>query len=301
MKKFGVFGVPILHSLSPKLFDAAYHSDYSYIRLIANNPNEAMLLAEKLGLSGINITAPFKNVNLWGEGKKSGDVEFLGFTNTILIDGNVKQFYNTDIDGVSYKLDNIIGEKCLVLGAGGAGITAAYALKKLGGEVILANRTVEKAANAAQKIGCDYCSLEEAQMVDAKIVVNTLKVKILDIKQNQILIDAIYHNSPYQNQFATGLHWLIGQAVTAYRLFTNQEPDIEAMINIDPKIPTTIKFVGDRSNELTKLFPPNLIAPNGVEIWLYDGESDHFQTAWAVIDATTKSNQQIYEEIYRTL
>lgn len=298
MKKFGVVGNPILHSLSPRLFKAAYGSDSIYLRLIAKTADQALKLFYELNLTGMNVTAPFKEVGLWGEGVKSKEVEILGMTNTIVKENGQLKFYNTDLDGVGYKLSDVKGVSCVVLGAGGAGRTAAYFLKQRGADVTIANRTVNKAATVAQKFGCNYCGLDEIPHAD--IIVNTLHVKVLEVDPNQRLVDAIYHHSPYENQYATGLDWLIGQAISAYRLFTDEKPNIEAMKAIDGLIPKTIRFVGKRSEELTKMFPPELIGEEGMEIWLYDGESDFSKTAWAVIDATIKTNKEIYEEIYKT-
>lgn len=295
MKKFGVTGNPILHSLSPKLFNAAYNSDYIYLRLIAKTAGEALKLFHELDLSGMNVTAPFKDVQLWGEGVMSREVEILGMTNTILKEGGQLKFYNTDIDGVGYKLPNVKGLRCVVLGAGGAGKTAAYLLRQRGAEVTIANRTVSRAAAVAQKFDCTYCDLR--LIPKAEIIVNTLHEKVMEIGSDQRLVDAIYHHSPYENQYATGLDWLLGQALSAYRLFTGEEPNLEAMSKIDSTIPTTIRFVGNRSEELTRMFPQEMIGEDGMELWLYDGKSDFSKTAWAVIDATTKTNKEIYEEI----
>lgn len=300
MKIFGVCGNPILHSLSPKLFHSAYGSEYIYIRLIARTPEEVLRLFYSLGMSGVNVTAPFKDVNMWGEGVQNDDVKIIGVMNTIVRSGDVLMFYNTDIDGVTSTLGNIEGLRCLVLGAGGAGIGAVYALKKLGAQVTVANRTVSRAKAVAEKFGCDYCSLEK--LPDAEIIVNTLHVKMMEPTVNQIFVDAIYHNSPYldaQCNYINGLEWLKGQAVSAYRLFTSCEAVIG---DITLTIPKTINLVGIRAEEVKKKFPAELIDDGGMEIWLYDGiMEDYLNTAWAVIDATTKTNDEIYEEIYQSI
>ncbi|MEG0500576.1 MAG: hypothetical protein RR550_05565, partial [Rikenellaceae bacterium] len=133
------------------------------------------------------------------------------------------------------------------------------------------------------------------------IYVNTLHVKVVDLRPDQKLIDAIYHHSPYDTNFASGFDWLLGQAIPVYRLFTHREPNIAAMTHIDNTIPSTIHFVGERSREISQLFPPEQISDDGMEIWLYNGTNDYFTTAWAVIDTRTKTNAQIYEEIHCTL
>lgn len=299
MKKFGIAGSPILHSLSPNLFKAAYHSDYSYLRLMVETPDEAMVLFEELGLSGINVTAPFKDVTLWGDGVLSREVEVLGAMNTIIKQDNKLYFHNTDVYGVRWKLPDVKGVKCLILGAGGAATAAAYTLIERGGDVIIANRTLSRAKNLANKLGCNYCGLDN--IPHTKIIVNTLKVKAMNISKDQILIDAIYHDSPYSNSFANGMDWLVGQAIMSYKIFTKEDPDIEAMCQIDASRPTKLSFKGERSAEIETLFSKSLISDDGMEIWLYDGKSDYMNSAYAVIDAREKSKEKIYEEICKAL
>lgn len=295
MKIFSVTGDPILHSLSPKLFEAAYGGEFNYLRLMSKSADEALRLFHDLNLSGMNVTAPFKDISLWGNGVLSHEVEQLGMTNTIVRDGDTLKFYNTDGDGVRFKLHNVCGMRCVVLGAGGAGRVAAYTLREMGAEVTIANRTVSR----AEKTGFPFCGLDA--IPDADIYVNTLHIKTIDIKENQKLINAIYHKSPYSESFATGMDWLIGQGISAYRLFTGKEPNVDAMFNIDCSMPSTIHLLGKRSEEITKLFPYELISEDGMKIWLYDGENDYSDRAWAVIDIRKKPNNQIYEEIYHSL
>lgn len=297
MKLFGVTGNPILHSLSPALFAAAYNGRYKYIHILADEPSEVLHLLSALDLRGINITAPFKNLDNWGVGEVSREVRELGFMNTLKrnSDGNLS-FHNTDIEGVIFKIERGRYKRALVLGAGGAGFTAAYALRSIGIETIIANRTVRE----------DFVSLQEAQAVasEVDIILNTLHVRVLDNIDNQLFIDAIYHNSPYMSEsekpnYIGGINWLIGQAIPAYRRFTGEEPDINSMYNfVEVGKSARYNFIGKRA-ELFKDIADN----DGKMIWLYEDETDlsPLKNCEAVIYASKYSNSELIDKIMREL
>ena len=59
MDKFGLIGYPIAHSLSPRLFSAAYGGRYAY-ELIETPDFEKAWECFMHGYKAINVTAPFK-------------------------------------------------------------------------------------------------------------------------------------------------------------------------------------------------------------------------------------------------
>ena len=59
MKKFGLIGHPIAHSLSPALFKAAYDGKYAY-DLIEGEDFETSYRRFIEEYDAINVTAPFK-------------------------------------------------------------------------------------------------------------------------------------------------------------------------------------------------------------------------------------------------
>lgn len=264
---FAVTGSPILHSKSPEVFYAAFagRSDLAYFRMAAASAGEAMRLFRELGLSGMNITAPFKAVENWGDASQTETVRILQAGNTLWRQGEGCVLANTDVDGVGGAIEaqgmDIAGEKCLVIGAGGAGRAAAYALRVKGGAVVIANRTLEKAKGVAEIVGCRYCGLEElsGEMSDAKIIVNTLYAGIEVIKEEwlqegQVVLDAVYQGSYLKDlSFKRGVtcidgrSWLLYQGIPAYRRFVGTDPDIDGMkkaLESNRKKPLHISLVG---------------------------------------------------------
>ena len=64
MIKFGLAGYPIADSLSPRLFDAAYHGNWPY-ELLESPDFEAIIKRFRTeDFKAINVTAPFKTLAL---------------------------------------------------------------------------------------------------------------------------------------------------------------------------------------------------------------------------------------------
>jgi shikimate dehydrogenase len=267
LKLFAVTGHPVLHSQSPALFAAAYPShadDFAYFRLAAQSAEEAALLFDELGLSGINVTAPFKSGMAALADVRAQEVQALNACNTLVVENGKKCCYNTDIFGVLGSLKKagvtVAGKRCLTLGAGGAGSAAAYALHAEGGLVTIANRTVDKARRLAESIGCRCAGLNEVADIapQADLIVNTLyrHVEVLDeawLRPQQVVFDAIYHGSALREKarqagckFIDGAGWLLHQGAPAYRRFTGVEPDVEGMEKamLPQKLPRHISLIG---------------------------------------------------------
>ncbi len=287
MKLFGITGHPVLHSKSPILFGYAYpnHSDeFSDVRLASENAEEAMELFRELGLTGMNVTAPYKGDIARLCDKRGPEVEALKACNTVVLENGKTCAYNTDIFGVSGSIENggvsIAGKRCLVLGAGGAGSAAAYALYSNGAKVTVANRTIEKAKALAESIGCECCALSDIEKIVPQVdmILNTLyeDVDVLNeawLTPQHILFDAIYHNSKLEQKakkvgckFIDGAYWLLYQGPPAYRRFTGVEPDFENMKKAllpqkTPKHVALIGFMGAGKSTVAPLLAKQLGMP----------------------------------------
>ena len=243
-KHFTVTGNPVLHSKSPLIFNSIFRQldvNAVYTRLAAYNPLEALSLFRKLKLTGMNVTAPFKKTIMPFLDSIEDAASAIGGVNTIVREGDRLRGYNTDHIGVSRSLQNrgiiVAGKKCLVLGAGGAGRAAVYGLSKEKAEVILVNRTHEKAVRAAGELGCRAEKIEmlETLLRDADLLISTLSAAIDIIPgtwlpARLIVFDANYKKSPLSLKaeergcvVLKGEEWLLNQAIPAYRLFLHDE------------------------------------------------------------------------------
>ena len=191
MKKFGLIGHPISHSLSPALFKAGYDGHHSY-DLIEEEDFEKAFERFCNEYDAINVTAPFKELAYRKAEGASDACKAIGAANILTISGENRFVYaeNSDVDGVvgSFKALGVTYErskKALIVGCGGAAMAAAYATAvKLGHHTVIINRNVEKAKKFVERLS--YGSRITAagldtfaeHFKDADIVVYTLPVAI---------------------------------------------------------------------------------------------------------------------------
>ena len=175
IKRFGLIGHPIAHSLSPALFKAGYDGRYPY-ELIETADFEEAYARFLEGYDGINVTAPFKELAYAKAEILTDECKTIGATNLLVKTPEGIKAYNSDYLGVRMWLSEVTvrlksvlppwpqGEgptpsewegffsdalsplkavKVLIVGLGGAGKAAAAAAESLGMEVIRMNRTIK--------------------------------------------------------------------------------------------------------------------------------------------------------------
>jgi shikimate dehydrogenase len=246
---FALTGISIAHSKSPQLFAEAYRhaGNHTYGLLPAPSAAEALRLFRARGLDGMNVTQPFKNEMAALADVQSAEVKITGAANTIVNRNGALYAYNTDVNGVAgsflQRRIGLKGEKAMVLGAGGAGQAAVYALSNAGAEVCWANRTVAKMLPLAERCPVTPLSFPDAarEWEGCRIIVNTLPpeadfLRTLHFHKHQVVLDADYAASPLCGQarsggaeYINGLSWLLYQAIPAFELFTGAPPDTDAM------------------------------------------------------------------------
>jgi shikimate dehydrogenase len=162
----GVLGRPVAHSLSPLIHNAwidAAGLDAVYVPLSPTPGGVGALFEACRGglVAGFNVTTPFKEEALAAADVVSARARRAGAANLILFpdDGSVVGD-STDGVGLLAALGEqapalaVDGVTAAVLGAGGAGRTAAAALLEAGAaHVRLVNRTRERAAAVAGALG----------------------------------------------------------------------------------------------------------------------------------------------------
>ena len=256
MKKFGLIGHPITHSLSPALFKAGYDGTYPYELIETSDFEEAYqrFLEE---YAGINVTAPFKELAYLKADIISEECQLIGATNLLVKTPEGVAAYNSDFRGLLYWINDLTkGQTCrvLIVGLGGAGKAAAVAAWKAGQEIILMNRDISKADDMAKRLGSRAIVRTLADFVEcfreADIIIYNLPVRLPEIdnlsmtiwEKKKHLLEANYKNPSFDQQtldrlleggidieYHNGRTWLLLQALTGYELFTGEKPDLSKM------------------------------------------------------------------------
>ena len=246
MNLYAVVGKPVLHSRSPAMHNAAFVSlrlPARYVRVAADDATAALKAAEHLGLKGFNVTSPFKEDVARLVPYADSGVEYLQAANTVVHNGRGWEAFNTDPMGVVGALADAgcrLAGSAVVLGAGGAGRAAAHALDTWGVKVTIANRTLKRAQQAADRLGCASCALGskelKAALREANIVVNAAAtderiVDPEDLPRDAFVLEARYqaHSALAEDAEARGCTivdgrgWLLHQGQEAFRMFAGRD------------------------------------------------------------------------------
>ncbi len=266
-KIYGLIGQGISGSYSPFIHNTLnkYMGINSvYVCFETSNIEEAIKGGIALGISGFNITTPFKQKAIPFLKDINTQVKLLNSTNTLVYKKDGYKGYNTDYYGFLELLKrnniNVQNKKILVIGAGGTSSTICKVLDDLMiTELHIANRTVKKAdiikenLNSIKKIYT--MNLDEIDE-EYDIIIQTttvgfgnskIPIDIEKIKKCTYAIDVIYGKEDTtfikecknkSIQTINGLDMLFYQGVKAYELFND--------------IKVSEKIINDCKNELYK-------------------------------------------------
>lgn len=191
----GIIGDPVAHSLSPRMHNAAFEARglnwrYLSFRVRADALAQALRGLAALGLAGANVTIPHKQAAVALVDELDPVAGRIGAVNTIRVTDGRLQGFNTDAAGLLDALTEdggatIKGRRCLVLGAGGGGRAAAFALAgAAASQVTILNRTASRARGLAEMVSRDFPLCQavggdigvdtvERHMENAEIVIHT--------------------------------------------------------------------------------------------------------------------------------
>ncbi len=239
---YGIVGNPVLHSLSPGIYNSLFEKfkiQAHYIRLAGVSAAETVAAASAIGMKGFNVTSPYKQDIIKHMDDLGGHARRLEAVNTVISKGSRWLGYNTDFIGAveALKANKCppFGKKVVILGAGGAARAAAYGLIRSGAsQIILMNRTEQKARAASAHLGCGYVPIEKSTKIlsQADILVSCIpssqnSLDLNDLSESCVILDADYRKSHFTERAANngfqvinGKEWLYHQALPAFRLFT---------------------------------------------------------------------------------
>ena len=161
--RFGLFGHPVKHSLSPVMHAASFQALGIQAEYVCFDvpPEELAARLEACrsdGFNGLNVTIPHKEAAVPLMNRLDVSARLFGAVNTVLINDKGFTGFNTDAEGFLTDLKqsrNVIpeGRRVLVLGCGGAGRALATACAREGAiKIGLADRIASKARVLADDI-----------------------------------------------------------------------------------------------------------------------------------------------------
>ncbi|MBQ6779801.1 MAG: type I 3-dehydroquinate dehydratase [Treponema sp.] len=165
---FGITGWPLKVTSSPKIHNKKFDSNGMnavFLQFPSETVNDAFMFAKLLDLKGFSVTIPHKEKIISLLNETDTNVKKIGACNTVINDHGIWKGFNTDAPGFKKALveftglSDLTGKKVAIIGAGGASRAIAYALKELGAEVCVFNRTITRARTVAELFGFSYATL----------------------------------------------------------------------------------------------------------------------------------------------
>ena len=254
----GVVGHPVGHSLSPAFWDAALRHAQRNAAFLAFDvrPEDLGVFVRGMrvaGVRGFNVTLPHK-IAAFEMCDRRSDVAEATCAVNVLVLGEEIVGDNTDVHGVTHAVRDLdvdlAGRRALVLGAGGAGRAAVYALQREGAEVSVANRTSERAAALGVPVvewslvadvlsGFDILVHTTSVGIDGRAsVVEEATLRAAAAGRLVAVLDVVYapNETPLVHaaraaglNASDGLRMLVHQAGEAWRLFFGDGAPLDVM------------------------------------------------------------------------
>ncbi len=254
---FALVGRPLGHSLSPEIHEdffrrAGVHGIYVPVEIGSEEELRGVLLALRpMGLSGINVTRPWKTAAYRFASRRSESALESGSVNALVPDASPSGGFaghNTDVEALTRWWEELGADhvpRLLVVGTGGAARAAVLAGVHLGAQVWVVGRDKEAARGLARDFpDRSVRALEGAPDGPFPLVVNATPVGQeadgaplevpLDraLGKGSILVDLVYRpRAPTMSDLARsakarytdGMRMLLYQAAGSFRLFTGQK------------------------------------------------------------------------------
>jgi shikimate dehydrogenase len=270
MKRLAVLGHPVSHSRSPAMQTAALEAlglagEWSYEALDLS-PEELATQTKALpeqGFVGANVTIPHKQAALALADEASDAARRIGAANTLSFGTGGIRADNTDAIGLLAALpEPVEGRSALILGAGGSGRAAVWALAEQGASVSVWNRTPARAEELVRDLAragsgtlsdgrVAPVSGEQALANAYELIVNCTAIGMRDEDPFEhlpldperwnaeiVLVDLVYSGSESRliaearRRSATaidGLEVLVRQGGESLRIWTGMDPPLEVM------------------------------------------------------------------------
>ncbi|RZT22273.1 shikimate dehydrogenase [Fictibacillus sp. BK138] len=265
MVKALVIGDPIEHSLSPVMHNEAFQQSgiqgsYEKKRVTLSDLPSFLQYLKESDYAGFNVTIPHKVAVIPFLDEIDPEAEKIGAVNTVVNKNGKLIGYNTDgtgfLLGLKEKISRPISQmNILIIGAGGAARSIAYALLKENPEKLsIANRSAERLDLLVKDLNnpcIESLSLKKAESEVSRfdVLINTTNagmypnidtepIQLAQLKNNAVVSDIVYN--PLQTKWLqtaenkgaiidNGVSMLVMQGAMAFEKWTGTFPDTHKM------------------------------------------------------------------------
>ncbi len=271
---FGVIGDPVMHSLSPLIHNRGM-ADLGipgvYLPFPVDDLPAFMAAADLLGARGLSVTVPHKEAVIPFLASRDPIVDRVGACNTMARPATGAGWHgtNTDAEGFLAPLVRLLAEgkecrsrpvlagmKAAVIGAGGASRAVVAALAAEGADVLVLNRTPERARDVAARFAARWAGLDGPGVAalgsHADLIVQTSTAGMGEgggdpvpgyrFSGREIVYDLVYapRLTPLLARaqaagctIISGIRMLLAQAQGQFRMFTGRDFPVETAAELE--------------------------------------------------------------------
>lgn len=274
---YAVIADPVAHSLSPQIHNAAFdklglNKVYVPFRVPPEELGQFLIDCREFGIKGLSVTIPHKEEVIHHIDRFDEASQEIGACNTVIWKDDLKVGHNTDYKAAMNSLDKVFGghegasglkgKPALVLGAGGVARAIVLGLKRREADIIIANRTPERADELATFCKGKSIAWSLRHTVKADLVVNCTPIGMhpnVDdapleakyIRRDQVVFDTVYNpeNTLFIKQanelgceVITGIDMFVGQAALQFKHFTGHDAPTNTMRDVVRRAISAVKY-----------------------------------------------------------
>ena len=216
-----IMGHPVAHSRSPMIHgywikQLGIDGAYDFMDLAPEAFPAFIAALGQNGYIGGNVTVPHKEAAYQGVSQRDAAAEAVGAVNVLWVENGKLMGGNSDVHGFIDNLDvtapgwDVPAAVAVVMGAGGAARSAAYAFSQRGVRVKLVNRTLSRAQALAAHFGALFGALVSAHaedelprlLTEADVLVNctstgmtgkpAMRIDLAPLKKTAVVYDIVY-------------------------------------------------------------------------------------------------------------
>ncbi len=191
---YALVGDPVEKSPSDLFHNPRFKHNAVYVkmRVSSNEVHECFEFFRKLPFGGLSVTIPLKELVMQEVDEVRPITKSIGAINTVIIRKRKFIGTNTDAPGALNALEkhcSVKGKRLAILGAGGTARAITYEAIKRGAQVLVFNRTLERAKKFHE------ASFELKDLKEYDILVNTIpphQIDVPPIRPNTVVMDVVY-------------------------------------------------------------------------------------------------------------
>jgi len=242
MKLFTIFGNPIHHSKSPRMYNKCFKfyglNNYCYTRTLLENGEDIIKVFKELKISGASVTVPHKEWAYKLADEVRGIAKEIKAVNCLVLEDDKVVGYNTDALGFVESIKDFDYESVLIIGAGGT----AKALSLMFENADILNRSENRLKDFKNHQTYTWDNFKIKQY---DLIINTTSAGLNDdnlpapkdilenlFKKAKYAVDVIYHKTPFlmlaeqfSLQIKDGSDMLVYQGVLQFEKFVDFKID----------------------------------------------------------------------------